>query len=298
MRPKFSYENCDGHSYVFYLMDCIPGIRQLKADSVDVVMTSPPYNLGTKYHVYDDSIGREKYLRWIREWGQEVQRVLHAQGSLFLNIGGKPSQPMVPIEVAETLHDLFQVQNVIHWVKSISIDRENVGSKLKLQQDISVGHYKPINSHRFVNDCHEYIFHLTKRGDVPLDRLAVGVEYQDKSNVRRWNGSGPGLDLRCRGNTWFVPYDTIQHRDSQRPHPAAFPPKIPEMCIRLHGVQRTGLVMDPFFGIGNTAVACVNLGVDFVGFEIDPEYAETADRLVSISLQATQSPPFDGNDLP
>ena len=125
-------------------------------------------------------------------------------------------------------------------------------------KNVTVGHYKPINSRRYVNDCHEYIFHLTRFGDVELDRLAVGVEYQDKSNVGRW--SGAKNDRRCRGNTWLIPYRTIQSRDRERPHPATFPVRVPEMCIRLHGLQRVDRVMDPFLGLGHTALACKKAG--------------------------------------
>ena len=99
------------------------------------------------------------------------------------------------------------------------------------------GHFKPINSPRFLNDCHEYVFHFTKSGRVELNRLALGVPYQDKSNIARWSHTG-GKDLRCRGNTWFVPYETIQSREKERPHPATFPVQLAEWCIKLHGVSR------------------------------------------------------------
>ena len=115
---------------------------------------------------------------------------------------------------------------------------------------MAVGHYKPINSDRFVNDCHEFIFHFSPGGRTPLDRRAVGVPYQDQSNIKRWAAAGDGL--RCRGNTWFIPYETIQSRDRDRPHPASFPPKVPEQCIRLHGLGRAGIVLDPFLGLGTT----------------------------------------------
>jgi site-specific DNA-methyltransferase (adenine-specific) len=187
-----------------------------------------------------------------------------------LNIGAKPSDIAVPFEVLAEMRKHFHLQNVIHWIKSIAIQKKDVGDYPGVTRNVSVGHYKPINSPRFINDCHEYIFHLTKRGDVKLDRLSIGVEYQDKSNVTRWDRARG--DKRCRGNTWFVPYKTIKSRDQERPHPATFPVKIPKMCILLHGLQRTQLVLDPFLGIGHTAVACVELGVNFVGFEIDPEY--------------------------
>ncbi|MGI0029298.1 MAG: DNA methyltransferase, partial [Nitrososphaera sp.] len=59
-----------------------------------------------------------------------------------------------------------------------------------------------------------------------------------------------------------------------RPHPATFPAKLPEMCMRLHGDVR--LAVDPFTGIGSTAVAALRLGVNFIGFEIDREYLDTA----------------------
>lgn len=260
-----------------YLEDCIEGMsRQLRPGSVDVVVTSPPYNIGSRYGQYDDTLPRAQYLDWLEEWGRAVSVVLAEKGSVFLNVGSKPSDPWGPLEVLFRLRRHFVLQNVIHWIKSVAIDREEVGRETGVSGNLAVGHYKPINSKRFVNDCHEYIFHLTKNGGVQLDRLAVGVEYQDKSNQKRWGGR----DRRCRGNTWFVPYKTIRSRQQDRPHPATFPVKIPRMCIQLHGRERTGLVLDPFLGLGHTALACRELGVDFAGFEIDTEYFAEAGRLL------------------
>jgi site-specific DNA-methyltransferase (adenine-specific) len=61
--------------------------------------------------------------------------------------------------------------------------------------------------------------------------------------------------VRCRGNTWFIPYETIQRRERDRPHPATFPSQLPEQCLRLHGLSRIEVAMDPFTGLGSTAVA-------------------------------------------
>jgi site-specific DNA-methyltransferase (adenine-specific) len=148
---------------------------------------------------------------------------------------------------------------------------------------LNVGHYKPINSDRFVNDCHEFIFHFSPSGRTPLDRLAVGVTYQDASNVARWRGAA--RNLRCRGNTWFIPYETIQDRDKDRPHPATFPPRIPEYCLRLHGVSRVQTALDPFLGLGNTAIAAATVGVDFIGIEIDQHYLQEAISRVKAGLR-------------
>ncbi len=256
-----------------YLQDCISGMREhLEDKSVDVVVTSPPYNLGIAYNGYDDTGSREDYLNWMDEWAAGVKRVLSDRGSLFLNVGSKPTDPLVPFQLLHVMLKHFDLQNVIHWVKSIAILKSEVGSYPGITQDVVVGHYKPINSTRFLNDCHEYIFHLTKHGGVSLDRLAVGVPYQDKTNIARWQNGAHGV--HCRGNTWFIPYETINSREKERPHPATFPVELPARCVRLHGLDRAGLVLDPFLGIGSSAIACARLGVPFVGFEIVEEYFE------------------------
>jgi site-specific DNA-methyltransferase (adenine-specific) len=254
--------------------DCLKGMADLKSESVDLVVTSPPYNLGIKYSRYSDKQDRSSYLRWCREWVAEVRRLLRSTGSFFLNIGSAPSNPMLPHEIAIQLREIFVLQNTIHWIKSITItDRAGkVGSH---------GHFKPISSKRFLNDCHEYLFHFSVDGKVDLDRRALGVPYQDKTNIARWSHT-KGSDLRCRGNTWFVPYETIQRRDKERPHPATFPVQLAEWCIKLHGTDRVKTMVDPFLGIGNSAVAAQNCGVKrFIGFDIDAAYVTEARRRIA-----------------
>jgi site-specific DNA-methyltransferase (adenine-specific) len=260
-----------------HVEDCLTGMRRCIDDGeVDVIVTSPPYNLGIKYSKYDDTIERSQYLDWIEEVAIECKRVLNDQGSFFLNIGYTSKDPWVAWEVAFRLRRLFVLQNVIQWVKSIAISREDAGNYPNISGDIVVGHYKPINSPSFINRCHEYIFQFTKNGDVKLDKLSIGVPYQDKSNIGRWKAAK--ADLKDRGDVWFIPYDTIKSRETDRPHPSTFPVKLPTMCIKLHGLERTKLVLDPFMGIGNTALACIRLRKDFLGFEIDESYAKVADE--------------------
>jgi site-specific DNA-methyltransferase (adenine-specific) len=205
---------------------------------------------------------------------QAVARVLATDGSLFLNVGAKPTDPWTALDVAQAARRHLQLQNLIHWIKSITIEADAAGQRAGLKDDLSVGHYKPINSERFLHDCQEFIFHFSHAADTRLDRLALGVKYQDASNVSRWRRAGGGV--RCRGNAWFIPYDTIQSRDRDRPHPATFPPRLPEYCMRLHGVEHAGIVMDPFLGLGSTAVAAARLQLDFIGIELDEHYLREA----------------------
>lgn len=270
----------------FFLGDCVSTLPALGRATVGAVVTSPPYNLGIRYHSYRDDLPRAEYLSWSDQWMRQLAAVVHPEASFFLNVGAKPTDPWIPLEVAQVARRYFRLQNTIHWVKSIAIDRAAAGASSRLDQDLAVGHYKPINSDRFVNDCHEFIFHFTPGGRTRLDRRAVGVPYQDVSNVKRWRAASDGL--RCRGNTWFIPYETIQSRDRDRPHPASFPPKVPEQCLRLHGVSRAGLVLDPFLGLGNTAIAAGRLGLDFAGIEIDEHYLKEAVDRVRHALHAAR----------
>jgi site-specific DNA-methyltransferase (adenine-specific) len=237
-------------------------------------VTSPPYNLGVRYRSYDDTLPREKYLEWTGDWVARAATALAPDGSMFLNVGAKPTDPWTALDVAQAVRPHLRLQNTIHWIKSIAIERAVAGANAGLHGDLAVGHYKPINSKRFLNDCHEFVFHFTRSGDTPLERHAIGVRYQDQSNIGRWQAAASGV--RCRGNTWFIPYDTIQSRDKERPHPATFPPRLPEMCLRLHGLERIRVVADPFLGLGSTAVACAQLGLNFIGSELDEGYLTEA----------------------
>ena len=264
--------------------DCLEGMAEITDASIDLVVTSPPYNLGIAYRRYSDRQDREGYLDWCQQWAAQVRRILKPDGSFFLNLGASPSNPLLPHELVLRLRDLFVLQNTIHWIKAITIEDDK-------GESISRGHFKPISSPRYLNDCHEYVFHLTPQGKTPIDRLALGVPYADKSNIARWGHTG-GTDRRCRGNTWFIPYKTIQRRDKERPHPATFPVELAANCIRLHGLRDDLAMVDPFLGLGNSALAARECEVaKFVGFEIDEEYlAETKRRIDAPRMESGASP--------
>lgn len=238
--------------------DCLTEMRAMTYNSVDVVVTSPPYNLNIQYSTYSDNMPFTDYYRWMFVILKNIHNVLKDNGSLFLNVGGSCKNPNIPMEVCQIAKNAgFVLQNNIIWVKSISIE------------DTSFGHFKPVPGKRFLNNLHESIFHFTKSGNVSINRLGIGVKYADKSNIGRYSE----VDCRCRGNVWFIPYETVQKKKS---HPAGFPVKLPEMCLRLHGYTEDTVALDPFLGAGTTLLACNTLGINGIGIDMDLDYCTMA----------------------
>lgn len=292
--------------------DCRTWMQSQRQGSIRCVITSPPYNLGIDYSSYEDSAPRDEYLRWLDGVFADVRRVLHDDGHFFLNVGYSNTDPWVDIEVGSVARNHFRLQNRITWVKSITIG------------DDTHGHFKPINSPRFLNATNEVIFHFTKSGNVPVDRQAVGVPYKWKCNLdkrgrvrgrlakklgfahwRDFESSaspaqraalekelsfrvekiGQVRDRRCRGNSWFIPYDTIRDRELERgTHPATFPVALPEMCIRFAACPKGAVIYDPFVGSGTTMIAARDLGMAGVGTDIDKSYV----RYALARLEATK----------
>jgi len=247
--------------------DCVVGMDALQEKTASAIVTSPPYNIGIKYNKHQDNLPNDAYLSWLRKVFLSCERVLRDDGHFFLQMGGTSVDPLIPWRVLSAAQDAgFTLQNEIVWVKSVTVGEQ------------SFGQFKPINSKRYLNHTHEYIFHLTKRGDVPVDRLSVGVPFVYASNIKRFKVLRTESDKRCRGNVWFIPYETVQSNRDRGEHPATFPVALPEMCIRLAGIPKKSLVIDPFAGTGTTLIACQKLGMSGLGFEISEKYCKFANR--------------------
>jgi site-specific DNA-methyltransferase (adenine-specific) len=122
---------------------------------------------------------------------------------------------------------------------------------------------------------------------VKLDRLAIGVPFSDKSNIAR---RGHAQDKRCRGDTWFIPYKTVQAKAEKFNHPGTFPLDLPRWCIRLHG-KSGSVVLDPFAGAGTTLLAAQAEGAHGIGIEIDPIYVAAAQARLAAALAASPAVP-------
>lgn len=208
---------------------------------IDLIVTSPPYKDEDNYTP-----------ELITQFAEKAYKHLKDDSLMFMNFGHLANFKSRPFEAAMLTQDAgFNWIDTITWVKN---------------------HYRPLQGKRRVNNLTEFIFMFGK-GNPSIDRLSIGIPYADKSNATRWKGA-KGKDLKCAGNVWNIPYDTVTDK-SQKLHNDRFPVGLPEMCIKLSGIAENSLVVDPFMGSGTTAVAAQNLKMKYWGTEKSKEHYKT-----------------------
>ena len=234
-------------------------MKSITSASIQVCVTSPPYfrkkTYETQYSSYTD------YRSYLKEVWKEVNRVMNETGILFVNIGNSFDNQFKSFEVARDVTDCgFALIQTVVWVK---------------------GHHSPVQGSKHLNHLYEYIFLFSKGENYALNRLAIGVPYKDKSNIGRWKVATK--DLRCRGDVWYINYETVQHH-SEKMHDAIFPKESPELCIRLGSSDSADIVLDPFLGSGTTMLAAAEVGRNSIGYEIEPAY----EKIIRKKLNAIQ----------
>jgi site-specific DNA-methyltransferase (adenine-specific) len=220
---------------------------QLSDGSVDVIVTSPPYNRGKRYgKAYDDRMPAAEYHALLFRVFRECHRVLSDRGAFFLNIG-------------DAARDQGKSERVARWAEEAGFHR--LQTLVWVKTVLGKGHFTPSGQGRRFSNVFEYVFLFAKGPSPRLDVKRVGIPYADKSNIGRYGST----DLRDAGNVWFVPYRETTGATVKKGHEAPFPVELPWRAIRcVPGARR---VLDPFAGTGSTLAAAESLGVEGVGYE-------------------------------
>ena len=249
--------------------DCLDFIRSLGDESVDLIVTSPPYFIGKEY---DSSTEVADFTRTIANVIPAIKRVLKPGGSLCWQVGNHVHQnQLVPLDfaVARAMegHKTFVLRNRIIWSFSH-------GSHAK----------------RRFSGRHETVLWFTKGEEFffDLDAARVPQKYPGKKHYKGPNkgefsgnplGKNPG-DLWELGAIWDIPNVKANHVEKTE-HPCQFPIVLARRLV-VALCPENGTVLDPFLGSGTTALAALMVGRNFVGCEISPKYT----RLAQERLQA------------
>lgn len=244
-------------------------MREINDNSIDVIVTSPPYNRNKLYsddigEIYNDKQPEQEYYQFLkRVWG-ECFRVLSPNGLFFLNIGdAAQDQGVSEIVVQLAVDSGFHRLQTIIWIKSF----------------LGKGHYTPSGGDRRLNNLWENIFVLVK--DMKKYRInpkAIGIPYADKSNIGRYADE----DLRDAGNIWLVPYSKTTGATIKKGHEAPFPIELPYKCIKLSEGET---VLDPFVGTGSTLAASRLLNKKGFGYEKFPRRDIIRKRILEDSFK-------------
>jgi len=231
----------------------------LVAESVQLVVTSPPYNLGKDYGTARDDATYRAYLGWVEAWSRELLRVLEPGGRLCLNIpidvnlsfdeGGRriaAKQPVLADFTELLVRELgFTYNTTILWLERNISRRTAWGSWLSA-------------SDPWVNTAAEAVLVVSK-------------------GQRKRDGRGKTSDVgRDEFMDWTLGiWDFRGQSPAQVGHPAPFPEELPRRLIKLFSF-REDVVLDPFLGSGTTCAVAKRLGRRSIGVEIDRSYCELA----------------------
>ena len=236
-------------------------MEELPENSVHLMVTSPPYNVGKEY---DEDFTLEEYLEFLKRVWKEVYRVLVPGGRACINIANLGRKPYIPLHtfIVKDMFKLgFLMRGEIIWNKASSASPSTAwGSWLS-----------PANP--TLRDIHEYILVFSK-----------GMFSRRNINKRKSTISKDEF-LEFTKSVWTFPAEPA-HKVG---HPAPFPVELPYRLIQLYTYEGE-IVLDPFIGSGQTAIAAIKTKRHYVGYDIEREYVKLAERRIKEFLIEYKSP--------
>ena len=235
-------------------------MEELPDNSVHLMVTSPPYNVGKEY---DQDLTLSEYLRFLKKVWKEVYRVLVPGGRACINVANLGRKPYIPLHtfIIQDMTDIgFLMRGEIIWYKGKSASPSTAwGSWLSAKNPT-------------LRDVHEYILVFSKdtfRRENPLKR---------RSTITR------DEFLEYTKSVWTFPAVSAKKIG----HPAPFPVELPYRCVQLYTFEGE-IVLDPFMGSGQTAIAAIKSDRYFIGYEVKEEYIKLAEKRIRETLSKAKS---------
>ena len=226
-------------------------MEELPDNSVHLMVTSPPYNVGKEY---DENLTLNEYREFLKRVWSEVKRVLVPGGRACINIANLGRKPYIPLHayMIEDMLDLgFLMRGEIIWNKASSGSPSTAwGTWLSAKNPI-------------LRDIHEYILVFSKRS-FARDRIE-----NKKSTISKEEF------LEFTKSVWTFSAEPA----TKVGHPAPFPVELPYRLIQLYTFEKE-VILDPFMGSGQTAIAAIKTHRHYIGYETNQEYIELAQRRI------------------
>lgn len=230
-------------------------MHQLPDNSIHLMVTSPPYNVGKEY---DENLSLKEYRSLLHDVLKETHRVLVSGGRACINVANLGRKPYLPLHtyIIEEMHAIgFLMRGEIIWDKSASAGTSTAWGSWRSA------------SNPILRDVHEYILIFSKEN------------FQREKSKKKDTISKDEF-LEYTKSIWRFPAESAKKVH----HPAPFPSELPSRLIKLYTFQGD-IVLDPFVGSGSTCLAAIRAGRDFVGYDRSKEYVSTARRRISSFLK-------------
>lgn len=227
-------------------------MAEIPDSSVHLMVTSPPYNVGKEY---DRDITLTEYLEFLSRVWREVHRVLVPGGRACINVANLGRKPYIPLHayiIQQMLQIGFLMRGEIIWNKGNSASPSTAWGSWK----------SPANP--TLRDTHEYILIFCKSGFT-----------REKPKKRRITISREEF-LEFTKSVWTFPAVSAKSIG----HPAPFPVQLPQRLIQLYTYE-TEVVLDPFMGSGQTAMAALGGKRQYIGYELDFKYVQLAEKRIN-----------------
>ncbi len=249
-KPEAYVENPIEAVDVIHQSSC-EDMKELPDCSVHLMVTSPPYNVGKEY---DNNLTLEEYLEFlIRVW-KETYRVLVPGGRACINIANVGRKPYIPLH-ASIMRDMidlgFLMRGEIIWDKAASASSSTAWGSWQSATNPTL------------RDTHEYILVFSK-----------GTYRREKMDGRLSTISKDEF-LEFTKSVWGFPSESARKVG----HPAPFPIELPYRLIQLYTFSNE-IVLDPFMGSGQTALAALKAGRHFTGYEVNEQYVRLAEQRI------------------
>jgi DNA modification methylase len=252
-----------------YNGDSLLLMKEIEDNSIDLVITSPPYST-LKTYISDNGIPADEYVDWFLPYCKEIERILKPTGSFILNINDKVNNgfrhPYV-FDLISRLHKEtgFKMFERLFWNKMKGLpNRSRFGDRVEfLFWFVKTSDFK-----FFLDEMrNEYKESSIKRMKKPLKKRYARTQGDENLGYKSWSPNEKGSLP-----TTLINISSESKRISDK-HVAVYPTKLVEYFIK--GSTEPGdLVLDPFMGTGTTAIVCDNLNRNWIGFEKQQDYID------------------------
>jgi modification methylase len=261
-------------------------MRDVDDGSVQLIVTSPPYNVGKDYAQHYDRMAFEEYLVFLNDVWKECLRVLCLGGRLAVNVANTWRKPYIPLNgyIARQLIDLgLQMRGEIIWDKGASAGISTAWGSFARA------------SNPTLRDVHEYIMVFSKES-MKLEETRgkkSGISNQEFVDWSRSIWRLNGIDKKeilggLPRSLWKFSTHSRRRSKTEFEHPAVFPLTLPMRLILFYS-NVGDMVLDPFMGSGTTALAAKLTRRHFIGYEISPEYCQVAEERLQKFVPATRT---------